>query len=341
MNIPLRQNIDLSQYTTMQVGGEAAFFAHVKTTRDLFDLVDYVKSEGSRLAVIGEGSNALFTDEGFDGVVVRMASEDYEFDHVDGEVIVHAQAGVNWDKLVELSVLQGLTGIEALSHIPGSVGAAPVQNIGAYGQEISNTLKGVEVYDTKEDQLLFFNNAECEFSYRDSIFKRNPGRYIITTVMLSLKHGQIQGQLYDALDSYLSAREIKDKSPQTIRDALYQIRWSKLPKPEELPNTGSFFKSPVVDERELKRLLQDYPDAPSYPMKDGQFKIPAGWLIEQLGLKGECLGPICIYEKHSLVLTNPEAAATFGDLMKAKEAIVEAVQDEFGLTLEQEPIIIE
>jgi UDP-N-acetylmuramate dehydrogenase len=233
-----------------------------------------------------------------------------------------------------------LSGIEAMSAIPGTAGAAPVQNVGAYGQEIAETLLSVEAYDIETDRMVVLENADCGFSYRHSIFRGDAaGRYVITSITLELYKTPPQPPFYKAVQDYFDANNITMFTPQIVRDAVIAIRMDKLPDPKVTPNTGSFFKNAIVEDWQLADLKKEYPDIPTYDMPDGRFKIPTGWLIEQTGLKGKTLHGMRIHDKNALVLIN-ESATSYADLAAARDEIMGAVRDQFRIAIEQEPLEI-
>src|SRR5690606_38981828 len=226
------------------------------------------------------------------------------------------------------------------SSIPGTAGAAPVQNIGAYGQEISETLVSLEAYDIKSDQLVTLQNIDCNFSYRNSIFRSTAvGRYVITSITLQLSKNAPQPPFYQAVQDYLDSNGITFYTPQIIRDAVASIRKDKLPDPAEKPNAGSFFKNAIIEDWQLTDLKNSYPDIPVYDLPDGKFKVSTGWLIEQTGLKGQLLHGIRVHDKNALILIN-ESAASYSQLEAAREQIRGAVRDTLRITIEQEPLEI-
>ena len=234
----------------------------------------------------------------------------------------------------------GLSGIEALSAIPGTAGAAPVQNIGAYGQEIADTLVSLEAYDSEKDQLVTFSNAACHFSYRNSIFRSTEtGRYAITSITLKLYKSSPQPPFYAALEKYFTEHNITLFTVQVVRDAVMAIRKDKLPDPTDRPNAGSFFKNAIVEEWQLGELQKTWPDMPAYDLGNKTYKVPTGWLIEQAGLKGKLLHGMRVHDKNCLVLIN-EAASGYADLAAARREIIGAVRDMFRISIEQEPLEI-
>ena len=227
-----------------------------------------------------------------------------------------------------------------MSAIPGTAGAAPVQNVGAYGQEIADTLVSLDAYDSQTDRFVSLQNADCGFSYRHSIFRGDAaGRYIITNITVKLYKTPPQPPFYKAIEDYFAAHNITLFTPQIIRDAVVAIRADKLPDPTVTPNTGSFFKNAIVEDWQLTDLRKEYPDIPTYDMPDGNFKVPTGWLIEQVGLKGTTLHGMRVHDKNALVLIN-ESATSYQDLASARDEIIGAVRDKFRITISQEPLEI-
>src|SRR5690606_20351746 len=228
-------------------------------------------------------------DEGFSGIVVHNRIPGFEILSDDAShTTVKIGAGENWDSVVKRTVDMNLSGIEAMSAIPGTAGAAPVQNVGAYGQEIADTLQSLEAYDIENDQFVTLEAVDCGFSYRNSIFRSSAaGRYVILNITLQLYKSSPKPPFYAALQKYFEEHGITIYTPQIVRDAVIAIRKDKLPDPSVVANTGSFFKNALVEKWQYDDLKKTYPDMPSYDMPDGRYKIPTGWLIEQAGLKGQ------------------------------------------------------
>lgn len=335
----IHTDIPLSNLTTMRLGGPAKFMADAHTEQELADLIMRAKQENLPVFILGGGSNTIARDEGYQGLVVRNFIKGIEpVSESGGDAIFKIGAGEVWDDFVKFSVERSLSGIEALSGIPGTVGAAPVQNIGAYGQEVADTIISVSVFDTKFGLYKVLENLDCDFGYRNSIFRDSQaGRYAITYVTFRLYKAAPQPPFYQAVQTYLDERNITLFTPQTIREAVLAIRTDKLPDPKQRPNSGSFFKNAVVDKWKYDGLIEQYPEMPSYEMSEGRRKIPTGWLIEQTGLKGELINGIRVHDKNALVLIN-EAATSYKDLSAAREVIKSAVRDQFGIEIEQEPL---
>jgi UDP-N-acetylmuramate dehydrogenase len=337
----IHTNIPLKNYVTMQIGGNARFMTDAHIPADVAAVCKRAREQNLAIFVLGGGSNTIVHDEGFDGIVIHNRIPGFHvLEETPTDVTIKVGAGEQWDEVVRRTVEMGLTGIEALSAIPGTTGAAPVQNIGAYGQELAETLISVEAYDNQTDSIVTLTNEQCGFSYRHSIFRGDQaGRYVIVTVTLKLYRSTPQPPFYKAVQDYLDAHTITIFTPQVIRDAVIAIRADKLPDPKLQPNTGSFFKNAVIEDWQLNDLKQEYPDIPTYDMPDGRFKIPTGWLIEQTGLKGQVLHGMKVHDKNALVLIN-ESATGYADLAAARAEIIGAVRDKFRIVIEQEPLEI-
>lgn len=334
----IHTNIPLKNYTTMRLGGPARFMTEVHTPEEVADVCRKATSQGLKTFILGGGSNVIVPDSGFDGIVVRNRIPGFETIDEPGRVTVKIGAGENWDEIVKRTVDMGLSGIEAMSAIPGTAGAAPVQNVGAYGQEIAETLVSLEAYDTLGDSFVTLQNADCGFSYRHSIFRGEAaGRYVITSITLQLYKTPPQQPFYKAVQDYFDEHNITIYTPAAIRDAVIAIRTDKLPDPKLLPNTGSFFKNAIVEDWQLQGLKNEYPDIPTYDLPDGRFKIPTGWLIEKVGLKGKTLHGMHVHDKNALVLIN-ESAQSYTDLAAARDEIIGTVRDTFHIIIEQEPL---
>lgn len=332
-------NIPLKNFTTMKLGGPAKFMVEVRTPDEVKTAYDATIEKGVPIFVLGGGSNVIASDEGYAGLVMRMRITGFEI--IDDDInstTIKIGAGENWDQVVKRAVEMNLSGIEAMSMIPGTAGAAPVQNVGAYGQEIADTLISLEAYDSQSKSFVVLPSEACGFAYRDSIFRSSQkGRYIITSITLKLSKTSPQPPFYDTLQTYLDTHSITFYTGQTIRDAVIAIRTEKLPDPKEKPNTGSFFKNAIVEAWQLDDLKKAYPDMKVFSMGNGTSKIPTGWLIEKTGLKGKLLHGMRVHDKNALVLIN-ESATGYADLAAARDEIIGAVRDTFRIQIEQEPL---
>ena len=335
----IHTNIPLKNYTTMKVGGLARFMVDVHTVDDLVAIYRNARSRQVPVFILGGGSNVLARDDGFPGLVIRIRLPGFTIVSDDlNTTSIKVGAGENWDETVRKTVDMNLTGMEALSSIPGTVGASPVQNIGAYGQEVSETITSLEALDLTTNTIVTLTNEQCHFSYRNSIFRDSEkGRYIITSVTFTLSKNTPQPPFYEAVQTYFDTHSISLFTPQAVRDAVVAIRSEKLPDPVVLPNCGSFFKNAIVESWKLDEIRTHFPAVPSYAMADGRFKIPSGWLIETVGLKGQSLHGMRVHDKNALVLIN-ESAQSYTDLSAARDEIIGKVRDTFQIVMEQEPL---
>lgn len=335
----VQTNIPLSTLTTMKLGGNASYVVEVTNHDEVRQAYQNAKKMGKPVYVIGGGSNLIAHDEGFDGVIIlmRIAGITTVADE-DTATTLQAGGGEKWDTFVEYSVGLGLNGIEAMSGIPGTVGAAPVQNIGAYGQELADTFVSLEAYDTQTDTFVTLSSDDCHFSYRHSIFRGEAaGRYIITSVTLRLFKKLPEPPFYDSLQRRFDDLSITSYTQQIVRDNVLAIRADKLPDPAKLPNAGSFFKNAIVEDWQANSIKQQYPDVKMFDQGNKMFKIPAGWLIEMSDLKGEVLHGMKVHDDNAVVLIN-ESAHSYADLAAARDEIIGAVRDNFQIYLTQEPL---
>ena len=314
---------------------------NVSSAPEVAEICRNAKKQNLPIFILGGGSNVIARDEGFNGLVVRIRIQGFEIiEENDSSTTVKVGAGEGWDSVVKRLVDMNLSGVEAMAAIPGTAGATPVQNVGAYGQEIADTLTSLEAYDNKNDSFVTLTNEQCEFSYRNSIFReKEAGRYIITSITLKLSKTMPKPPFYDSLQKYLDEHNVKLFTPQIIRDAVIDIRKIKLPNPEIMPNNGSFFKNALVEKWQLDDLRKIDPNIPMYDMGDGTYKIPSGWLIEKVGLKGQLLHGIRVYDKNALVLIN-ESATNYYSLAEARDEIIGKVRDTYRIQIEQEPLEI-
>lgn len=334
----------------MRLGGNAAYLSEINTKFEISEAAAWAKERNLPIIMIGNGSNIVWKDEGFPGLVLVNKIMGFETFSEDADnVYITVGAGENWDSVVERAVATGKSGLEYLSLIPGTAGGAPVQNIGAYGHELAETLVSVEAYDMQAGSLVNIPAVECGFGYRTSRFKTGPdrGRFLITGLTLHLTKPQPQASYYHWLQEYFQKHNLADPSLSDIRNAVIEIRTSRLPDPAQVANTGSFFANPVVDSVKYQEIIDNHPRLASWPTRcfwdlpDGTYKVAAGALLEYLGLKGvhdESTG-MATWENQALVLVNEHAAST-SDLLKFKQMIVDKVQQTFGITLEQEPELL-
>lgn len=332
-------NIPLKNFTTMKLGGPARFMAEVRTAAEAQAVYENATSKNLPVFILGSGSNVIAKDEGFAGIIIRIRILGFEVVAEDiNTTTLKIGAGEEWDSVVKRTVDMRLSGIEAMSMIPGTAGAAPVQNVGAYGQEIADTLVSLEAYDAQTKSFVTLQNEACGFAYRHSIFRGDEkGRYIITSITIKLSKSSPQPPFYDALQTYFDTNNIKIFTQDIVRQAVIAIRTEKLPDPKLTPNAGSFFKNAIVENWQLTELRQNYPDIKVFDMGNGTSKIPTGWLIEQTGLKGQTLHGIHVHDKNALVLIN-ESASGYADLAAARDEVIGAVRDKFRIQIEQEPL---
>jgi UDP-N-acetylmuramate dehydrogenase len=339
----IRQNEPLAQHSTMRLGGMAAYAVDVHDRYELQQAIAWADERSLPIIMVGQGSNIVWRDEGFPGLLIINQIKGFEQQEEDAEnVYLHIGSGEIWDEVVTRSVAAGLTGIEGLSLIPGTAGATPVQNVGAYGQQIAQTLVSVEAYDRQAKQLVNLQNIDCAFGYRTSRFKTTDrGRFFITSITLHLLRHNPVPPFYDALQAYFDEHNIHQFTPQVVRDAVIAIRRSKLPDPAQVANNGSFFANPIVDESVLIQLQADFGAVPHWPMDDGRIKIPAAWLIEQVGFKGahDTETGMGTWPNQALVLVN-EHATSAAQLLAFQKKIVDGVAAKFNITLEQEPELL-
>lgn len=333
MNI--QQHISLQPYNSFHCVSYASHFAVLSETNELIEALDWCSKNQKPFLIIGGGSNMLFT-KNIDALVLKMEVKGIQkINETSSEVYLNVGAGENWHHFVSYTIQKSWGGIENLSLIPGTVGAAPIQNIGAYGVEAKDSITSVTAYDTQEKKWVTLSNQECAFEYRNSIFKKEKNRYIIWNVTFCL---QKQPQLhieYGAIREKLHEKQIKHPSLASIAQAVIQIRTEKLPDPNILGNAGSFFKNPIVSKSQLEQLKSEYPNLVAYPISDQTYKLAAGWLIENAGWKGKRNGAVRCYEKQALVIVN-EGTATGKEIFDFSEAIIHSIKEKFGVTIERE-----
>jgi UDP-N-acetylmuramate dehydrogenase len=328
----------LSSFTTLRVGGPARKIVHAHSEAELIEFVKAADSAKEPILILGGGSNLLISDAGFAGTVIRVESKGnaLDYDACSGGMI-EVSAGEDWDKFVEISIEKGFADLESLSGIPGTVGGAPIQNIGAYGHEVSETIARVKTYDRSKGEVKTFTNAECKFSYRNSIFKEQPGRYVILTVTFQLRKGaQSLPIAYAELAKQLSVNIGDQVEVTKVRQAVLKLRASKgmlINLENEINSAGSFFVNPILSKSAADKLPAD---APRWPQNDGKVKTSAAWLMEHSGVvKGEKLAGAQISNKHVLALTN-SGDATAEDIIELARRARKKVYEKFGIKLEAE-----
>lgn len=336
----IQHNVSLKRHNTFGIDVTAKALVEIGQESDIPPLLEGHDFSSHSLLILGGGSNLLFSGD-FDGLVVKnniLGREILKQD--DNHVWVRLGAGENWHQVVLWAIENEWGGIENLSLIPGTVGAAPMQNIGAYGVELSSVFDYLEAVDLKNGQSTRFNKENCDFGYRYSVFKGPlKGQYLITRVVLKLHKHPTFHISYGAISQTLEEMGVKELSIRKISKAVIKIRQSKLPDPEVIGNAGSFFKNPVVNQETLNILKSEYPYMPHYPTEDGSAKIPAGWLIEQCQWKGFRKGPIGVHHKQALVLVN-YGGAQGPDLVELSKEIRDSVFTKFGIELAPEVNIV-
>ncbi len=352
----IQENVPLAPLTTLQVGGSARYFAQAKREDEVREALDFAKTRDLPLFVLGGGSNLVVADSGWPGLVLKVAIggtvSPTEQNATSNSVLFSVGAGVNWDDFVAFAVTQNCAGIECLSGIPGSVGGTPVQNVGAYGQEVADTIESVRAFDTKESRIVVLPKPACGFRYRSSIFNRpndegQRGRYIILQVNYRLKRGGTPSVKYADLQKHFAETKTVP-TLENVREAVRQIRRTKgmliVSGDDDCRSAGSFFKNPILSELQFQELAERAQakglEIPSYPALEAQHKVSAAWLVEHSGFaRGFHLGHAAISDKHALALINPgEAQAR--DIIQLKEAIQQGVQSAWGVELEPEPVFI-
>ncbi|MGW4412794.1 UDP-N-acetylmuramate dehydrogenase [Nonomuraea sp. NPDC004702] len=337
----------LASHTTLGLGGPARDFAEAVTAEQLVSLVAEADMNGVPTLVLGGGSNVVIGDEGFDGLVVKVATEGVTVSRDGEQVLLTVEAGQDWDRLVERAVAEGWSGIECMSGIPGLVGSTPIQNVGAYGQEVAQTIRCVRAYDRLTRQVVDLEARQCGFSYRDSAFKRDLSRHVVLAVTYALDVSDMSGPVaYQELAGRLGV-ELGDRVPLgPAREAVLGLRRGKgmVFDPAADPDSrsaGSFFTNPILTAEEAAELAGRAPGHPRWDMPDGRVKVPAAWLIEQAGFpKGYERGPVRISTKHTLALTNPAGAASTADLLGLAVEVRDGVREKFGVTLVNEPVLV-
>lgn len=331
----VQENISLKGFNTFAVDARARFFARFSSLEELTAAINFA----GKLFILGGGSNILLYKD-FEGLVLKneiagieVVKEDEDF------VFVKSGAGENWHHLVMHCVGLGWGGLENLSLIPGCVGASPMQNIGAYGVEVKDVFAELEAYDIKDEVVRVFSSSDCQFGYRESVFKNMyKGRFVILNVTFRLRKRPVFNISYGAIVSELEKMGVSEVSVRAVSNAVISIRRSKLPDPAIIGNAGSFFKNPVVDQRQFEALRSKF-EIPYYHLGEDQYKVPAGWLIEQCGWKGVRKGATGCYEKQALVLVN-FGGATGQEVYNLSEAVLKSVKNKFGIRLEREVNII-
>ncbi len=335
--VDIQENINLQPYNTLAVPAKAQHYAEVTDVSQLPALRQFARDRNLPLLILGGGSNVVLRED-FPGLVLHMRMTGKTLVQEDRHhVWLRVAAGENWHELVEYCLANEYWGLENLSLIPGSVGAAPIQNIGAYGVELKDVFSELEAMDVVTGEVHRFDKDACEFGYRDSLFKRaGKDRYIILSVTLKLSRQPHLKVTYPALKEAVGAIPMAELTPVAVSEAVCRIRRSKLPDPADIPNVGSFFKNPLVGLDQFLELQVRHPGLVSYPVDARHVKLAAGWLIERAGWKGVARGPVAVHAHQALVLTNP-GRAPGGEVLALAEEIRHSIAAEYGVDLEPEP----
>lgn len=332
------KNHSLHKHNTFGVKVSAKFYAAPETPDELITILHKYRTPEQNMLIIGEGSNILLTNN-FQGLVIRPDIKGIEIlDKSPDNAIIKVWAGENWDNFVVYCINNGFGGVENLSWIPGSVGACPIQNIGAYGAEVENVIESVTGILTDSLEQITFIRDKCNFGYRDSIFKQGlKGRFIITNVIFKLSRNPVLNTTYGRLQNEFAGNKKTDL--QSVRQAVIKIRKDKLPDPDKFGSAGSFFRNPVISKSKFNNLRSDYSDIPAYPTNNQGVKIAAGWLIEKAGWAGKRTGDAGVYNKQALILLN-YGSATGKQIKDLAEKIMISVSNKFGIDLQTEVNII-
>ncbi|AZF43077.1 UDP-N-acetylenolpyruvoylglucosamine reductase [Pseudomonas sp. R1-43-08] len=336
MTLQVLAQVSLKPFNSFGIDVRAQLFAEARSDADVREALAYAEAHSVPLLVIGGGSNLLLTQD-VPALVLRMATQGIRVLHDDGvQVVVEAEAGEAWHPFVLWTLEQGFCGLENLSLIPGTVGAAPMQNIGAYGVEVKDVFAGLTALDRETGELRDFSLQECRFAYRDSLFKHEVGRWLILRVRFALSRASHLKLDYGPVQQRLAGQGITNATPADVSRAICSIRREKLPDPAQLGNAGSFFKNPLVPEALVTELKSQYPDLVAYPQADGQTKLAAGWLIDKAGWKGFREGDAGVHALQALVLVN-YGSATGREIANLALRIQQDIVERFGVELEMEP----
>lgn len=334
------ENISLSEHTTFKIGGNARFFFRAKSVEDLKKALAFAKEEKVPFFILGGGSNLLVSDDGFSGVVIKNEILGTTFEESGGSVLVKVGAGENWDEFVGETVEKGFFGLENLSGIPGTVGAAPVQNIGAYGTEVKDTIVSVEVLDFATGEVETISNAECAFQYRDSFFKTSEGKnFIITSVTFRLKKEAPLNLEYKDLKNYFAGKPTPTLSE--VRRAVLEIRSKKFPDLKVFGTAGSFFKNPIISAEKFQELKNKFPELPGFEQPGGLVKISLAWILDHVcQMKGFSKGALALFERQPIVLINSGGAGA-QHVDEFAQQVIDSVKEKTGIEVEWEVQYIE
>jgi len=331
--IKIQEQINLAQFTTFNIGGPAKYFIEVFNKEEIKEALQWAKDNKEPILILGGGSNMLLADNGFVGLAIKNSLKGIvDIQEVGDEILIQSGSGEKWDDLVEYSLIREYWGLENLTYIPGTVGASPVQNIGAYGVEVKDVFDSLEAINIETLEEKIFKAGDCDFGYRSSAFKKVlKGQYLITSVTFRLSKLSNPRLDYGALKDELD-KDISKLTPRDIAIAVKAARQSKLPETDEWGSSGSFFQNPIISVEQITALQKQYPDIKSYPAGEGLVKMPAGWLIDQAGWKGKNLGPAGVWDKQALVLVN-KGGAKSEDIKKLAQTIQKDIKEKFGIDL--------
>lgn len=337
--LQLRENVSLQPFNTLSVKASARWFAECHDQHEALQAVQAARDLGLSVLPLGGGSNLLLTGDP-QTLVLKMCNRGVRIlDDQAGQVIIEAEAGEPWHPFVLSCLERGLYGLENLSLIPGTVGAAPIQNIGAYGVELKDRFVGLTAVDLQDGALHEFDRAACAFGYRDSVFKQQPGRWLVLRVRLALSTTADVKLDYGPIRQRLAQEGVATPQPEDVSRVICAVRSEKLPDPCVLPNAGSFFKNPLVPTEQAERLREQFPELVAYPQADGQTKLAAGWLIERAGWKGFRDGDAGVHRLQALVLVN-HGQASGAEVLALARRIQADVAKRFGVALEIEPVLV-
>lgn len=340
MALVFTNNQSLKPLNSFGFDQSAELFAQLSNEDEIEEAVRYAAEQKHPLTVLGGGSNLVIVSD-ISGLVIQPTDSSIDIQKLsDTCTHVIAGAGVNWHSLVQTTLAHDIPGLENLSLIPGSVGAAPVQNIGAYGVEVQDRIHSVRALHIPSMQWQTLSPAECRFSYRHSLFKEQKGEFIISQVTFSLGYQHERQTCYASLQQHLTDRKLPDPRPSEVAESVIAIRQARLPDPNLIGNAGSFFHNPKISPTQYQSLKEQFPKLPSYPQADGSVKVAAGWLIDNLGLKGFAIGGIRVHEDQALVLVNPGGNGTGREVLELAEHIKGQVFDHYGIELNIEPEVI-
>lgn len=336
----IRQNISLKNYNTFGIDVSAKLFGEFTNIEELQNIVTDKNYQQEKLLIIGGGSNILFT-KNLNGLALHNQVKGIEvIEEDDNSVVIAGGSGIVWHDFVLHAINLNFGGIENMSLIPGSLGASPMQNIGAYGVEVKDRFEWLDAYHIKSGEMHRFDNAACEFGYRESIFKRkNKEQYIITKVAFRLTKKHQLNTSYGAIEQEIESLNITNPTIKDVSNAVIKIRSSKLPDPKKIGNSGSFFKNPIIDNSSFELIKARFPKIVSYPAENGKIKLAAGWLIDQAGWKGKTIGNYGVHKNQALVLVN-YGGSSGSDIYNLSEEIIHSIKETYGVDLEREVNIL-